>query len=356
MTHVLSSTDLTAPWLTETLRASGALAEHISVASFTAAPFGDAESMMSSLRRVSITYDGPTDAPTSLIAKFASENAEMAFIASLFRFYEREVRYYAELDHKVGIATPRCLHAEMHPDDSGFVILLEEVTGLRAVDQIDGLSLAEAQICMAALADLHAPLWGTDLSAFAETMLAFDSPGVVGVLPDKCAADWQAARPRVAETLGAEALALCDRYAEILPAVVADMGGPNTLTHGDFRADNLLFDHDAVLVLDFQLMATGHGMTDVAYCISQSMTTELAATDADGLIDTYLARLAGHGIEADREDAMRAYRAGCVFYMSIPFALLATEGLHERAADLGTTALQRATAEAIRCGAAAVYA
>ena len=356
MTQVLSSTDLTAQWLTDTLRSSGALAEDTSVASFTTAPFQDAESMMSSLQRVSITYDGPTDAPTSLIAKFASANPEMAFVASLFRFYEREVRYYAELDHKVEISTPRCLHAEMYPDDAGFVILLEEVTGLRSVDQLDGLSLTEARICMETLADLHAPMWGADLSAFAETMLAFDSPAVIGVLPDKSAADWQAARPHVADILDAEALALCDRFAEILPNVVADMGEPDTLTHGDFRADNLLFDGDAMLVLDFQLMATGHGMTDVAYCISQSMTTEVAATGADELIDAYLARLASHRIDADRDDAMRAYRAGCVFYMSIPISLLATEGLHDRAAELGRAALARATAEAVRCGAAQVYA
>lgn len=357
MTSIFSSDDLTTDSLTAALRSAGELGDDTRVTSIDAKPFGGEESMMSSLQRVTVQYDRPTDAPTSLIAKFASDNAEMAFVASLFHFYEREVRYYNELDHRVTIATPRCFHAAMDPDGDGFAILLEEVTGHRTVDQLDGLGLDDATTCLRALADLHAPFWGSDLSAFAETMLPFDSPALVGLLPDKLSSDWEAARPRVLERLGPEGAAVCDQLTGALPGVLAAMvTSPTTMTHGDCRADNLLFDDDGNLVLlDYQLMAIGHGMTDVAYCISQSVASELAADHADELIQVYLDRLAEHGIGADRAEAMAAYQAGCLFYLAIPIALLANDDLHDRAYELGHVALQRATTEARRCGATTTY-
>ena len=357
MTTIFSSDDLTPESLTGMLRASGALGDDIRVTSFDRSSFGDEESMMSSLQRLVLHYDAPTDAPTGLVAKFASDDETMAFVASLFRFYEREVRYYNELDDRVEIATPRCFHSAMTPDGNGFALVLEEVTGHRSVDQLDGLDLADATTCLRTLADLHAPFWDSDLDAFAETMLPFDAPAVIGVVPDKLRADWEAARPRAAERLGADAIALCDRLADALPEAMTDMvTTPTTMIHGDCRADNLLFDEQGDMVLlDFQLMAIGHGMADVAYCLSQSVPSELVDHHFEELVGAYVDRLATHGIEVGHDDAMTAYRASCLFFLAIPIALLANDALHDRAAELGHVALGRATTEAIRCGAAAAY-
>lgn len=42
---------------------------------------------------------------------------------------------------------------------------------------------------------------------------------------------------------------------ERIPAILDGIMGPNTLIHNDYRVDNLLWDGDEVVVLDFQLSA-----------------------------------------------------------------------------------------------------
>ena len=50
------------------------------------------------------------------------------------------------------------------------------------------------------------------------------------------------------------------------------------MIHGDFRADNLFFEADgSVAAVDFQLIGTGRGAYDLAYFVTQSITSEDAA-------------------------------------------------------------------------------
>jgi aminoglycoside phosphotransferase (APT) family kinase protein len=344
--------DLTAQWFTELLRDNGRLDDATTVAAVDVQRFGTAESMMSSLHRVALTFDGPTDAPASLIVKLASESDEQRFIATVFKFYEREIRFYNEIASAVKVSMPDCLLARINTEDHSFVLVLEQVTGRRQVDQIEGLSFDDARLALVNLADLHAPNWGKNLDAEAETFFRFDSPLMQSVMPDHFANDWAKTRGKVVDELPAEVIAMCDSRREWTAELLQGMHGADTICHGDFRAENLLFDDgDGLMALDFQLAAVAHGMTDVAYLISQSVNDEVAAAHADDLIDVYLGRLAEHGIVLDRDEAMAPYQAGLVFYMSIPISLLILEHVPERADRLGRAMLRRASAEVIRTGA-----
>lgn len=343
-----SVSDLSAAWFTDMLRASGALDAQAEVASVTLSPFGSAESMMSALHRATLDYHGTTDAPRSLIVKLASESDRQRFIADMFRFYAREIRFYGELAAKVPIRAPRCFLARMHPSEPFFVLVLEDLTGRRQVDQLDGVGLDDALTVVRTLADLHAPFWGRDFGDLVETFMPMNAPAMHAAIPAAFKAEWAVARDRVTHELPAEVVALGDRHESIASQVLNGMMGPNTLVHGDCRSDNLLFDDEGIVVLDFQLEAICHGMCDVSYFISQSVRDDTAAAHADELIDAYVVRLAEHGIELDRTEAMRAYRAAAVFYLHIPVSLLASPALPERSVALARTMLRRAAAEIIR--------
>jgi hypothetical protein len=343
--------DLTPEWFTRLLRSNARLDGATTVSTVDLQPFGSAESMMSALYRAGLSYDGPNEAPTSLIVKLASVSEEQRFIASVFKFYEREVRFYNQHAAQVSVSIPHCLLAAIDPDDHRFVLVLEEIAGRRQVDQVDGLSFEDARVALQNLADLHAPFWDEDLDAEAETFFRFDSPLMHSVMPDHFAGDWAKVRGKVLDELPPEIIELCDSRREWTGALLQAMQTPDTICHGDFRADNLLFDDgDGLLALDFQLAAVAHGMTDVAYLISQSVDDEVASTRADELIDEYLGRLAEHGIELDRDEAMAPYQAGLIFYLSIPVGLLVLEHVPERADRLGRAMLRRASAEIIRTG------
>lgn len=353
---ISSNADLTPDWLTELLRSTGDLDGATGVATAEAASFGSDESMMSSLYRVALTYDGPTEAPSSLIVKLASQNDGMRFIAGMFRFYEREIRFYNEISGETPIDVPRCLLAEMYPDDQGFILVLEEVTGCRQVDQVTGMNFDDAATTLEALADLHAPFWGKDVGDIAETMLPFGSDILKQLIPGKSAGDWVTVRPMVAETTPPEVLDLLDRIEDIWPTVMDDLMEPNTLVHADCRADNMLFRPDgSVIVLDFQLMALANGLFDPAYLISQSLDS--AAQDrATELLEVYIARLASKGIEIDRDQAMIPYGASVIFNLGIALGLLAAENLPERSVALGRAMVERASREILRIGAHLRYA
>lgn len=347
---ISSSADLTAEWLTSLLRSTGDLDEATAVSAVEVSEFGSEESMMSSLVRLALTYDGDTKAPASLIAKLASANDGMRFIAGMFQFYEREIRFYNDLLDQVPIKTPRCLHAEMYPDDQGFLLVLEEVVGHRQVDQVEGMNFDDAVVTLEALADLHVPFWGKDLSDLSTTMLSFGSEMMQQLIPPKVCGDWVQVRPIAVEYMPDEVVALLDRWPDFFVQMMNDMMGEDTLIHGDCRADNMLFDDDGnVLVLDFQLMTVCNGMADASYLISQSLDADAQARAVE-LIDVYLARIASKGIEVDLERAMVAYRASTIFHLGIGLGVLAVDDLPERSRELGRVILQRGSQEIMRTG------
>jgi aminoglycoside phosphotransferase (APT) family kinase protein len=79
--------------------------------------------------------------------------------------------------------------------------------------------------------------------------------------------------------------------------------GPNTLFHGDYRADNLLFnENNEPVAIDFQLLTTGTGAYDIAYFVTQSLTPEVASKHERDLFDQWVTALITHGAPAGLVD------------------------------------------------------
>lgn len=342
--------DLDANWFGSLLHRSGDLSEATSVAHVGLEPIGSEESMMSTLFAADLTYDGDTDAPSRLIVKLTSPSEQQRFIAGLFRFYEREIHFYNEFVKEIPVRVPKSYMATIHPSEPEFVLVLEDVGGRRAVDQIDGLGLDDTLTAVDALADMHAPFWGRDLSGVADTFIPFASDAMKMIIPDAFANDWSVLRPRMVDLMPPDVVDICDRFTSIAPAVLDAMGGPDTLIHGDFRADNLLFD-DKIVLLDFQLAAIANGAVDLAYLVSQSVADEIATEHGDAFMERYLERLATHGIELDRDSATAAYAAATIFFLQIPMSMLVNPDLPERSEALALCCLRRASAEIVRSGA-----
>jgi len=349
-TSIPTADDLNPSWFSNLLHSCSELAGDISVSNVALERIGAEESMMSTLFAADLTYDGHTDAPSRLIVKLTSPSETQRFIAGLFRFYEREIRFYHEFATEMPIAIPKSFAAQIHPEEPVFVLVLEDVGGRRAVDQLEGLGLDDTNTAVDALADMHAQFWGRDLSAVADTFLPFASDGMKLVIPDAFANDWRALREQMLDVMPAEVIDVCDRFTEIAPEVLDAMGGPDTLIHGDFRADNLLFD-DTILVLDFQLAAIANGAVDLAYLVSQSVGDEIAAAHGDEFMTRYLGRLAMHDIVLDRATADTAYAGALIFFLQIPMGMMVNPDLPERSKALALSCLRRASAEIIRTGA-----
>jgi hypothetical protein len=81
---------ITPEWCTAAHPAGGRL-QGVEVTGVTTRPLGTGQ--MCDSVRVGLTYDGPTDAPTSLIAKLPAADPTSRATAMALRSYEKEVRF-----------------------------------------------------------------------------------------------------------------------------------------------------------------------------------------------------------------------------------------------------------------------
>src|SRR5262245_20721118 len=98
---------LSAGFLTECLRSCGAL-ERAQVSAFAAQSVGEGKGFTGQVVRLHLQYDvAEAGAPSSVIAKFTSEQAAIRDAIERFDGYLREVRFYREIAPRLPLSTPR---------------------------------------------------------------------------------------------------------------------------------------------------------------------------------------------------------------------------------------------------------
>jgi hypothetical protein len=149
-----------------------------------------------------------------------------------------------------------------------------------------------------------------------------------GELPDRC-------------------LRWCERFVEGVPAWIAGhYDDPVTMTHGDFRLDNLFFDDDgSVAVIDWQLSMRAPGQADFVYFCANNLTTELRRAHERDLLDRYVEGLHAGGVPSDVitvGSVWQGYLEGLVFYaVSFGASLLTIDPANERGVELFTALVHR---------------
>jgi hypothetical protein len=188
--------DLTAEWLSEGLKESGVL-EGAAVTGFTMDVLGDQVGFNGEVVIIAPTYSPPSaSAPASLVLKIptASKNRIMGQTMGL---YEKEIRFYRDLQPGLNIRTPRHYFSALDVADdpdvilerlrgmnrlpiwmirgivalanrfvSGnprrYALLIEDLSGYRMGDQAAGCSDEDARHIVAAMARLHAQFWASE--------------------------------------------------------------------------------------------------------------------------------------------------------------------------------------------------
>ena len=238
--------------------------------------------------------------PDSVVLKFAAADDTSRATGVALRSYEIEVRFYQSIAPTVGIRTPRCHHAAVEPDTGWFTIVLEDLAPAVQGDQLAGCTVDQAALALEELAKLHAPRWGdatlTDLDWFhrGEQAAAATIAIVQGLLPGFC--------ERYAERLGGDDLEVARRVVAALPHLFAQRAGRAlTVTHGDYRLDNMLFGTPSggppLAVVDWQTATTGPALTDASYFLGAGLQPDDRRAHEHDLLRVYHAALVGGGVE-----------------------------------------------------------
>jgi hypothetical protein len=337
---VTETVALTSAWLTDAL---APLLGHARVLEVACAPVGTGQ--MSDCVRLTPTYDGPTRAPESLIAKLPAADPTSRATAAALRNYEIEVSFYRQLAPQLPVRAPRCYHAHLDATGTDFVLLLEDVAPARQGDQLGGCSIDQAAVAVEELPKLHAPRWGDAgltgldwLHRDPGEAVAFTSQLVAGLFEGFC--------DRYAARVDADIMALGERLMAKLPSYLGDRRGPWTVAHGDFRLDNLLFGTDdggpPVVVVDWQTVTHGPGVGDLSYFLGAGLLTEDRRRHERELVRAYHDALGAAGVDGLGWDECwtqyRRYTFGGVI-MAIAASMLVEQT--DRGDDMFVTMAQR---------------
>ena len=259
--------------------------------------------------RLSLASNDP-DVPATLIAKLPSPDPSSRATGVGLRNYEREVRFYAEIAATVDIRVPRCFHGDWHESDGDFVLLLEDLAPAEQGNQITGCDEHIARRSVLELARLHGPRWGD--SALNEVeFLARTGPNdslQLQVL-------WNMFLPgfiaKVRRYLDTEGVTLIERFGERLPDWVEGRTLPATVTHGDYRLDNLMYATERggypIAAVDWQTPGHGQASGDVSYFMGAGPDPKVRRTMERGVVDEYLAALAQYEVVVSDAEFWRHY-------------------------------------------------
>ncbi len=296
--------EITPVWLSEVLGlpVTGASAERV----------GTGQVGMSV--RYRLTYSGaPAASPRSVVAKLPSPDEVSRATGVQLRNYEREVKFYREVAGTVGIRTPHCYFADWNEATGDFTLLLEDLAPSTQGDQIEGCSLDQARLALEELARLHAPRWGDPTLDDIE-WLSRRQPDDAAMLQGLYQMMWPSFSDRYGQYLDPEQRALGEWFGGEIGPWLRLRTPPFTVTHGDYRLDNMMFGTPEgghpLAVVDWQ--TPGHQMAagDLAYFLGAGLLPEQRRAHERDLVAGYHAGLLAGGVTALSLDALwEQYRA-----------------------------------------------
>ena len=336
-------------WMTAVLDAGGGLGGG-RVTEIEGTPIGTGQ--VGCNIRYRLTYDRPGGGPPSVVVKFASRSQTSRAAGVQTLTYETEVAFYRDLATTVEVCRPRCYFADVQPGTANVVLVLEDVDAVPG-DQLAGCAPDAVVPVMEQAARLHGPRWADptllDLPWLAAR--AADPPDVGAIV----ALLWPEFCQRYRAQLTEESLEVGERLAR--PSTwLSDDPGPLTLCHSDFRLDNLLFGDPAgsrpVIVVDWQTVRLGSGVSDVSYFLSGALNPLDRRRVEQDMVRTYHERLCAYAIgDYPLERCWQDYRRHSFsgFFMAVAASMMVERT--ERGDQMFVTMANGAAAQAVDLGA-----
>ena len=309
--------DVTPAWLSDVMGCT--------ITDAAATRIGVGIGVSSAVYRVQLTGDG--GCPESVVVKLPALDEAAVFTSTVLRMYIREVGFFDELAARSPIRVPRYFHGAVEEETSRFVIVMEDLVGMRVVDQVEGMAIEDAERAVDELAAWHATWWNqADELAEQGRVVSLGDPIYPAILPMVFGEGWE----KVTGSMDVQAsiLDVGPRFGDAIAGLLQDLNqAPRTMTHGDYRADNLLIAEDgSIALLDFQLIGSGSGAYDLAYFVTQSLDPAVASANEKALFDRWTTGLRERGIpESDLGGMWDIYRKAALFCLVYP--IVASRGM-----------------------------
>ena len=306
--------EITAEWMRQALVAGGTSAAP-EIAAVEVRKLSDVTNALGNLYRCHLTLrDGQAADPASVIVKLPSSDAMAFRFSRWLSLHRREYVFYRDIAQLGYVRAPTLFYGDFDADSNRFVLVMEDLGHMRGIPQSAGVDAARARHAIQQLAGLQGRCWeATDepgLSACGE----FLNTRQRRIMQTVYLLTLPAALDRFADLFTAETRRLALRFGFRISAHFAGLSaGPKTVVHGDFRADNMLFDEGGeeggLALIDWQGCGIGCGMYDVAFFLGTSVTSDVRRRIERNILGEYHDIICSLGAENyTREDCWRSYR------------------------------------------------
>ena len=301
---------ITAEWLSSALSAGGVQAR---VREFTQRRVGTGQIGQSI--RFQLDYsDAPAGAPTSLVGKFAAPEPDSRNTGVLLGNYRREVNFYRHIAPTALVSIPRCYFTAFDEETHDFALLMEDLAPAEPGDQLAGCTVDQARLAVLEAANLHASHWDDSRIEQLDWVSGTQAAGGAGGAdPGALEALWQAFCDRYGDRVEPDMRRVGDRFVARYDRYDVYYRGPKSLVHIDYRPDNMMFATAAggrpVTVLDWQSLAFGCGVTDVAYFLAGALKRDERRRIERDLLAEYHQRLSERGVRYDFDQLWDDYRS-----------------------------------------------
>jgi hypothetical protein len=284
--------EVTPAWMTDALRAGGL---DVEIVGLRFEPIGTGQTGASYRFHLQPRSDQDGRVPASVVLKMAA--GDRAARSRVRRAYRNETGFYRTFAAAARIRVPRCWSAGVSEDGHSFTLVLEDAHPARPGRQADGCTVDQALVAVRNLAGLHAPFWNDDsLTEGASWLNRMDEAGLAFLRDVLVAAAGQFVERYRAELSPADVDTLL-RSADMTAHWGRRIMHRNSLIHGDYRLDNLLFADDGEMVaVDWQTLEVGFPARDLAYFLSTAFPGAQRRRHEASLVAAYHQRLVEHGV------------------------------------------------------------
>lgn len=305
--ELISSPEAVTPeWMTQVLRSSGHLGDG-AVTSVSHSFIGNGK--IGDNAHFSLSYEGNHErAPASVVAKFPAKDERARMMAGAQGAYYREVMFYRQLADKTAMRTPFIFANDISDDRALFMTVMEDMSPAVTGDQVIGESRERAVLAMSEAAKLAVAFYGDTSIADNDYVMsaARHDGGVMG--QQLLRQHWDGFLQRFGAGLSEECIRFGEHYIDHHTDFVMRDSGPKTLVHGDFRSENILFGENLACTVDWQTYSESSPLTDLAYFMGGSVTTENRRAWERELVIEYAGLLRVGGVQLEDDACWDMYR------------------------------------------------
>lgn len=306
---------------------SAALNENVT--DFRVEYFGEGAGIIGMVTRVHLTSDG---AERTIIAKFPSPAEENRAVAAVYDMYAREVNFYQHIAKHIDLRVPDCYYAAFNADNLDFILLLEDLQGMRIGDQVAGCNEIDAKHVVEGIARFHASTWETQ-----RDVVSHNNPGQRDGMIAGFEMGWPVVQAQFADLIPAEAESLAQNMPKHVGRLLETMCQPPIcIAHADVRLDNIFFSDEGIALVDWQSVCTSAPEHDLAYFVTQSLPETVR--DAQDWVAIYHTILAEAGINYSLAECRERFRVCATYLLCYAVVIAGTLDLgNERGMALGRT-------------------